>query len=932
QNSLLAFDSHLIWESQTLGEEKLININIEDKLKEMLPFSGNAVLVPSHVIDFIKGNERIEYRLKGSFVAYPYITDEKQIITVRPQWHGYRTTLSFEHWPYLGVIFKITNERNQPLKNIISQIKGDDWKETISIGLISQGFSLDEEIPFVEKQPLCIYVREDKDWIKLSENIHIPQRLYAIPYDPLGRYFAKRAFSGELGITKLWEDSGYFGIPQGYLVFSSIIGLARDTDLIEVYPGKIVYKVTKEEMEVSKLTTITYDFRRNLTIEDRVYRKRAKKWWYPKEFYPLRFYFQNEIPLLTTVIEDGKEYLYSVCSAKVQIIEKPGDSKAGFRLLTIGEIRASAKEEQWKKWLDGNRYTLIENGKRILTKENRFEVSTLPYSKMWSAKDAFRRNSLPGQAKRRIKPDSYEKAMKEVEEKGLVLPIALSDKNFIEEDKFPPYEGKLGDSNRHAAWVIAKHLGALWIAFILINILLGPGVFLIAKLIGAFRKKRPYVNDGREQTYMDLDFSKSETENIQHELIENGPFTDPEDVEERLNKLIIKNPPYAESLKWFTRWRRNRRVRKAIERLKAGIYELPEDIGFSQGDFNSLSGAPSEEKLLNELGKLFTFNEKQKEMWNGVKGMLLNFFELKELKQIIGLESSKILINRVTKDRAAKIILRNIWEELLKKDEYRKEVERGVNKLFIRLKIKDYFPLRGHFPDQFKILRSGFLDNIFNIKALPGELSLPEEGDIAVVRGTTGLYVFSGVDDLPEGLAPERLTSTIHSLDKFLIYQIVLGRGLTALTGQGRFEDYLFEDKLKDMLVSEPQNIIPTVFALRNLFMKLLYKEVQERWESVRDPKGGIIAFQRVLLEEEFNDISRFLLGKSEPGLKNDKYKWVLSPKTLEKTRHFREELNNLLEEFLKAYNQEDTDKERLIDITGKKFKHLAFSLIHTVE
>ncbi|RKY40467.1 MAG: hypothetical protein DRP76_01875, partial [Candidatus Omnitrophota bacterium] len=40
QNSLLAFDSHLIWESQTLGEEKLININIEDKLKEMLPFSG----------------------------------------------------------------------------------------------------------------------------------------------------------------------------------------------------------------------------------------------------------------------------------------------------------------------------------------------------------------------------------------------------------------------------------------------------------------------------------------------------------------------------------------------------------------------------------------------------------------------------------------------------------------------------------------------------------------------------------------------------------------------------------------------------------------------------------------------------------------------------------------------------------------------------
>mgnify|MGYP000394957175 CR=1 FL=1 len=115
--------------------------------------------------------------------------------------------------------------------------------------------------------------------------------------------------------------------------------------------------------------------RDSLTIEDRVYRKRAKKWWYPKEFYPLRFYFQNEIPLLTTVIEDGKEYLYSVCSAKVQIIEKPGDSKAGFRLLTIGEIRASAKEEQWKKWLDGNRYTLIENGKRILTKENRFEES-----------------------------------------------------------------------------------------------------------------------------------------------------------------------------------------------------------------------------------------------------------------------------------------------------------------------------------------------------------------------------------------------------------------------------------------------------------------------------------------------------------------------------------------------------------------------------
>jgi len=315
-------------------------------------------------------------------------------------------------------------------------------------------------------------------------------------------------------------------------------------------------------------------------------------------------------------------------------------------------------------------------------------------------------------------------------------------------------------------------------------------------------------------------------------------------------------------------------------------YGLRGDDAFKKTDRDSMANANANIELMIAWRNIVGLNQRQMVAFEN----MLRMFEklnigLEDLKAIINSDHVESLVGRYSKQRAAEVILKLMYEKAVSSPDF----EDLVDQRFDAVAAAYGLATAPEFANVLNTLKDTFKRNIARL--------LPEGLQLSDYDVPSDLMIFSW-DDLRERPDSELLVrGQLISIEKLVVFQTIFQRGLFSMTGQGTPEQWLWGKyvytSLRGRDAAAQAKVVDQLRAWRQVFHALMNSEVSERLGNNRDPQGDTKYFQFVINEEVANDAFRYLMGGKDPML-NDA-SWVLSPEIRRRVAGLRNHFESML-------------------------------------
>ncbi|OQX79651.1 MAG: hypothetical protein B6D56_06675, partial [Candidatus Omnitrophica bacterium 4484_70.1] len=441
--------------------------------------------------------------------------------------------------------------------------------------------------------------------------------------------------------------------------------------------------------------------------------------------------------------------------------------------------------------------------------------------------------------------------------------------------------------------------------------------------------------DNEEELSELLGFSIEDTQNLIDKRRTQGGFKDYEDLVKAIIDLGISkdintffrsfHPLSMNTLKRKYQLRKLKSALRFIEKDK--FYKYTREDVFDKNTREDLRNTNSIEEFFNKLWSLYE-KEEEKVGFESFINMVKRFLNIEEVLEVVSDSYALRLEDKVSRERAFRIIIRRIYEKIKDKQEFKEEIEKRLESWINNLRLKEH-PL---FKDEINKLKKTFLINTLKVEFLPEEFKFGYDDILSD-------FILYSWDDLEKSPVMDKtFTYALVSFERLFFMQFIIEKGLGALVGQGRLEDYLWIERIKPVLESKDFNklveLVLNLKKVRDIFTMLMGEEIA-KWEENRDPQGRVKHFKAIITEEVLNPAIRFLLGIKELSF-GDENSWRLSKDTYKKLRPFKEEFDNLLDEiFNLPLRDGEIDKERAKDTIKyiiHNLRNLILQIVHTVE
>ncbi|MFC1675372.1 hypothetical protein ACFL1K_05775, partial [Candidatus Omnitrophota bacterium] len=769
-------------------------------------------------------------------------------------------------------------------------------------------------------------------------------RRYLISNDPLGRSIARQMPSGEISVTKLWENGEKifnFGISPGEVVLHPGLTplltpyrnglILRETrynsSLSSVSDkGLAVYDIVAERIEKIRQVRIGYDYTSGMHYEERYYRDRIT-----------RIYYCNEIPMYSMVLgPDGKEYKYSYYNIRSYLED-------GDLYITTEEIQVNKSLRDFIKYrLDRNNEGKYRNWQRVWY-GNRWRDETARYPSSITPRD------FPGNSVLYRIPKMILRALVKwniLGGKQLENLVTHRDGDIIYTGDqinhgyhdLEPHKGKVDTSTRSSLLYLFGRLAAIALA--------GAGLLLVfsrfipsaVNIIYARRRRSKLeVNSAAESDLIDMDFTKAQAQSVIRERCQNGPFADYRDLITRMGWGAKK---YEEIFVMYAplsghKFRRRSQIRKlsnAIVNSTHFKYVSESADVFTAADLSNLR-IEAEGDLagfFRELWRIYNSAPEKEASRKSIEQMFMKYLKQQDFVLVIASQEVKRLVERVSKSQAVEVIIRRLYARVREDRDWRSEIEERVDRLIAAFGLRN----QPGFSDQNNILRKTFLDNIYKARLLPEGFTLANDDIVSDLA----LYSFDDLRKTPP--LNRRITADLVSLERLFVMQVLLQRGLASLIGQGRIEDYLWQRFLRARMQqfvrgadSKLNDILGMITFVRDSFaLVLLNQEIRERLEQNRDPQGRVLNYQAIITEEVFNDALRYVLGLKDPDPQDTG--WLLKEETRQAIALLGKKFDQLFQEFVVEYQRAGTEaeKETAYRSYAQQIKPVIQAIVHLVE
>ncbi|MCM8774616.1 MAG: hypothetical protein NC820_07815, partial [Candidatus Omnitrophica bacterium] len=636
-----------------------------------------------------------------------------------------------------------------------------------------------------------------------------------------------------------------------------------------------------------------------------------------------------EVPVGSYRIEDGQKYLIGTFEVRFLIVN-------GIPYTLVTEYFQTLDLSTHLKHVGGKREMLFRNGVLIFDKPSLFERRTV-YPKVFSVGDLLKNNTPNAIFRPLLRlfgiQTGAERIIEKIRKEGQIISDNKDFSKSLPQTNREIYRANIKESFKPLILSIVSFVGIL--AGIII--FLGVGIpYLVNKIWRNRYSKRFDINNSLEIALTGFGFTKAQAQAIIRERRNNGPF---ESFEDFINRMGWKDKNIEEiftmyaplSLSYLKKNYQLKRLKSAIDSAKNFTYNHQQTNTFIENDLNSLQNAQNLKRFFSALWEIYQVELKKQNSAKSVEQMLEKFITLDKIREILSSRHILRLVNRVDKRYAAGLILRKIYEVIRDNEEFKKAIEERVDSLIRKFGLDDH-PV---FKDQIYTLKKTFLENIFNARLLPEVFTLANDDVIS------SLAVYSWDDLRKTPPLNRRISSDLVSIERLFVMQVLFQRGLGGLIGQGRLEDFLWQNYVKQIIQNYIQARAPNpdeinlmmdlIIFTREAFSVLLNKELA-RWENNRDPTGKIMNFQAIITEEVLNDALRYILGIKDPTPED--IGWILKPTTSQKISPLSQQFIQLFNEYVAKYKTLVTvnDRNKLYNEYYEKIRPLILAIIHTVE
>ncbi|MGA2089948.1 MAG: hypothetical protein ABSH12_00610 [Endomicrobiales bacterium] len=764
---------------------------------------------------------------------------------------------------------------------------------------------------------------------------------FQIPGDILQRQIGRD--SGDtLSIVKWWEQGKVSqikggatippGVEPGLLLISNNV-IVRDTELTAVAQadgGGFEYGVLKDLTTLGVLNEVSgYNTLTGVTSEQSTFLKAPTT---------QRITYYNNVPLFTSVTLNGQSHIYSTFSVSQYI-----DSSGNVWQL-INEHLAPGVQLSAEQWAQQKKTTiLMENGVVVERKLSPWDTSSTKFPTTESFSDQLS-NGIFGQIVTWVLAETGLRARP----KDMIA--LLSEKNnpsvqfipAIEVPKEAPYAipilptQNLGASSGTigavitvvalipaiaGAWFLARTksksliklkgpIGAFLVGVITGILVLGrivtwaprvifrwrPAVTPSEKPVSTVRSNGFDANSKGLEGFISMGFTDTQADAIIRTRMLKGSFTSFADLSKKMgwldgNKLMSAKDIFATSgvalsRHFFKRRSEIRAMQRALTRAARFQYKYAGAEAFTDADLESLRSAQNEEDFFTALWELYGDIGADKDASRESFMLTMNKYVFTEenggmrgvLNEIFREGQPALdLVNTVDKSFAARVIMRRLYERMYQSESFKTVLDNRYDDLVKKMGLDKNDVYREHV----NLMKDSFITGILNTRELPEGLTLATDDIIS------DFAIHNAADDLRK-VAPARITGDVVSFERLFMYQVLLRRGLGALTGHGRIEDYLWANFIKEdyghfigsgwddraqvytgnrALVDQMLSRIEKVTIVFTTMMNMTVQTGAEGVENVRNPQGQVKNFQSYLDQEVLNDALRYALGLKNPVL-----------------------------------------------------------------
>ncbi|HOY09258.1 MAG TPA: hypothetical protein PLB05_04185, partial [Candidatus Omnitrophota bacterium] len=931
--------------------EKAVRAGIESIRTELGTEAGKLEFERT-VVTRPYGLSSVDYRIKGdpqARVIFAEIRGEtgKEIV-LNTAWKASSSTHGYKISFY----------------GLVSEVRESDWVEAhkimngqsknMEVLGIYAGTKLQSitETPFMRVRVVKSNNQVEFEY-RLIENMKTTR--YIIPNDPLNRDIAQARThqAQEVSIIKWWDSRSAYDLAPGQIVINTkIIGDSRVRETrytILAKNGEDInsigkYTVDFEGMEKTRYVQIDYNLATGVFVEERQYRD-VNILIYYFDNYPL---FVNAFKVVGENPETG-ERIIEESSYRKMVNKIYVDGEGNFYHLIREELATDDLGERVKKDINDTPVLLFKNGQRVYMSD-RFQKHHTAYLTELSLDDLFG-NSMGGQLINALRKDEYEALVELIEGKGqnavpegVTGAIQLDFGNAADNKHVQmivngkpvdrTYESKYGRNK----WDYLKNValpgtGVLIGGFAALVLLVAFLIPLFGNLFYQLRNRgKTDANAATVDDLMSMGFTLAQAQVILRERKDNGLYVSYQDFRQRAKTSARVQDQHMKSGNWFKNRIAGLRLWMAKRNASYFQYVYKKDDSDYRGEFDKpLTGEDIEtleqasrrstEAFMEALGRIYGDGKNLTDAYKGISAMVVKYLGPAGAENIYTAIKAMVerMEGRISRQRAAQIILRKLYEKVRDTDkdangqsQFERDIRREVGNLI------EKFGFEQNFADQIEAIKETFLENTLNARLLPEGLSL----DAFDVNLGTGLYAYAW-DDLRKAPDQDRqITSKLISIEKLFVMQVIVMRSMLGLVGQGRAEEYIWakyiepifseiaqvKDNKEQKTATEQKlrEVLPKIRFFTDVFQNLLNEEVQQKLEATRDPQGKQQNVQQIINEELYNDAFRYLLGLKDPSMEETGKPWLLSDELKAHVAKLRAEFEGILDTFAAKVSVKD--------------------------